>query len=100
MPHYRFTLPRGFILPTLAGLLILAVVISLGAIIFVIAVSVFAFIGVTAAIYRALFGSGNPKEHRDPDDSARIRSDIEDIPFTEYREIESAPTSSNDNNET
>jgi hypothetical protein len=61
--------------------------------------SVFAFIGITAAIYRALFGS-SPKEHREHDDSVRIQSDIEDIPFTEYREIESVPTSSNDNNET
>lgn len=91
MRHYHFRTPGGLILPGLLGVLILAVVVSVGMVLFAVVLAAMVVIGLGTALYRALFSSGNKKTVRRQHIRYRTTrtGGIDDIPFSEYKEIES-----------
>ncbi len=102
MRQYHFRLPPGFILPGLLGLLILAVVVSVGILLFGIVLAALVVIGVGSALYRLVFA---PKPHRDMKRYGHIgtrtkqSAGFDDIPFTDYKEIDSGSDRNGHNEE-
>ncbi len=98
MRHYQFRFPPGLIIPGILGVLLLTIVVSIGLLLFGIVLAALVVIGIGSAIYRALFAS-KPEQKPGRQHSIRIRTNrpaqIDDIPFTDYTEIESG---SNHNN--
>jgi hypothetical protein len=92
MRHYQFRLPSGFILPWLLGVLILAFVVSFGLLLIGIVFAALVLIGLGSSLYRILFSS-KPKEKQSHRYHVRagkkISAGFDDIPFTEYKEIQS-----------
>lgn len=95
MRHYRLKIPPGLILPGLLGLILLIIIVSVGLVLFGIILAVLVVLGIGSAVYRALF---SPKPTGDTKRYAR--PGIDDIPFTEYREIESGSGRNDHMNET
>jgi hypothetical protein len=98
MRHYQFRLPPGLILPWLLGVLILAFVVSFGLLLIGIVFAALVLIGLGSSIYRILFSS-KPKEKQSHRHYVRVgtktSAGYDDIPFTEYKEIQSGQNRDN-----
>ncbi len=98
MRHYQYRFPPGLILPGILGMLLLAVVVSVGLLLFGIVLAALVAIGIGSAIYRSLFGSKR-EQKRSRHQSIRIRTkrstQLNEIPFSDYTEIESASSNNN-----
>lgn len=92
MRQKQFRFPPGLILPGILGVLVLTVVVSIGLLLFGIVLAALVVIGIGSAMYRALFTT-KPEQKSSRQQSIRIRTNrptnINDIPFTDYTEIES-----------
>lgn len=91
MRHYQMKVPTGFILPGLLGIVTLIVLMTLGLFLFGIILAGLIVAGIGSAIYRMLFSQKSGRRPHRPG-NVRFRShrfaSIDDIPFTEYTEIE------------
>ncbi len=102
MKHYQFRFPPGLILPGLLGLLVLIVVVSVGMVLFGIILAALVVAGITSAIYRSLFGARQQPSQPRPRTNIRINraSGIDDIPYSDYKEIGPESEDDNSNEET
>jgi len=102
MRQYNFRMPSGFVLPGILGLVVFFILISVGLVVFGIVLVLLAIVGISSALYRALFGIHKqtaPKQHPYRSNMSK-HADFDDIPFTEYKEIESGSNEEEDNGTT